>query len=63
MEGKEALPLVNAVVIYMKNWLMWNIATFLIILEVSVSIVEIPTVISSQFTQYSFNIPDRKSHK
>lgn len=63
MEGKEALPLVNAVVIYMKNWLMWNIAAFLIILEVSVSIVEIPTVINSQFTQYSFNIPDRKSHK
>lgn len=63
MEGKEVLPLVNAVVIYMKNGLMWNIAAFLIILEVSVSIVEIPAVISSQFTQYSFNIPDRKSHK
>lgn len=61
MEDREALTLVNAVVAYMKNWLMWNIAAFLIILEVPVSIVEIPTVASSQFTQYRFNIPDKKS--
>lgn len=57
-----ALPLVSAVEIYTKNWQTWSIAPFLNILEVLVSIVEISTVVNSQFIQYGFNISDRKSH-